>query len=465
VSYATEVLVDSPIAYLRLGEARDFTLGFACGFECSSIGYDWVAYGSGTAAFDTTIAGRSGARACKIPIANSTATNWIVNWPGGSSDTASVRIRFRLSALPTSDTSLFAFNGTVDHNAYVIVGTDGTLAFANGGTTVYGPMIVANEWHTLQFAADGANKVAHWSVDGVAQTDPGAPANVEQYSMLYIGKWNAVATGAFDLYADDVVFSFAFADYPIPDGVIAGPPAADERWSIAVDASGHGAYGTYVNSPTLGVAGLTDGDADTAVAFTRASAHKVNIEDGIMPAGGSGGAAIEAWFKFGTTVVGDNYGIFSWGVQDGLGYQELDIYRYDASGTLIYWYFADATDNRMGFVYLPNSAILDGVTYHIVGSHDYATNVFTAYLNGVSVGTPKNFAADGYGTPLAVPAGVYSCIAGYAGNDISAFNGTLDEVAVYDHTLSPTRVAAHYAKGAPAVIPGITMARYRMVRA
>jgi hypothetical protein len=152
-------------------------------------------------------------------------------------------------------------------------------------------------------------------------------------------------------------------------------------------------------------------------------------------------------------------------VQDGLGYQELDIYRYDASGTLIYWYFADATDNRMGFVYLPNSAILDGVTYHIVGSHDYATNVFTAYLNGVSVGTPKNFAADGYGTPLAVPAGVYSCIAGYAGNDISAFNGTLDEVAVYDHTLSPTRVAAHYAKGAPAVIPGITMARYRMVRA
>ena len=75
MSYATEVLVDSPIAYLRLGEARDFTLGFACGFECSSIGYDWVAYGSGTAAFDTTIAGRSGARACKIPIANSTATS------------------------------------------------------------------------------------------------------------------------------------------------------------------------------------------------------------------------------------------------------------------------------------------------------------------------------------------------------------------------------------------------------
>jgi hypothetical protein len=199
------------------------TVAFTCGFECATIGTDWSLYGSGTAARDTSIAGRSGLAAARIDVANSTATNYIVAWDaGGNADVAVAQLRFRLSALPTNDTSIICFNGRTYYNANITVASDGETWFSIGGTNSFGPTIVANQWYVFCFAVDGLNKVGHWSVDGVAYPDPGSPANPEQFNSLRIGKWNAVATGAFSVYVDDVVLSHTAADFPISQGTVTG---------------------------------------------------------------------------------------------------------------------------------------------------------------------------------------------------------------------------------------------------
>jgi hypothetical protein len=199
------------------------SVAFVCGFECPTIGTDWEVHG--TAALDTSIAGRNGAAAGRVDIEDSTATDYIINYyDEGTVGLVVVRFRLLISALPTNSTSIFKGNGQSYYDPRVLVNELGVLSCQMGGTYANGPTITPNTWHTVDLFWDGANKVAHWRVDGVAQTDPGAPANADTTNGIYFGKWTPAASGAFSLYVDDVVRSHTAGDYPIPDGTVVEVP-------------------------------------------------------------------------------------------------------------------------------------------------------------------------------------------------------------------------------------------------
>ena len=129
------------------------------------------------------------------------------------------------------------------------------------------------------------------------------------------------------------------------------------------------ADGTYAGSPTLGVTGLLVGDTDTAVTFSRASTQKVNMFDlgsgSGMPAGGTGGATIEALFNLNSTSYVQDYAILSWGPKSADGNHTLFIERADPTNTAIYWTFSDGANHSVRYI-LSNSLLLDGTTYHII---------------------------------------------------------------------------------------------------
>ena len=75
-----------------------------------------------------------------------------------------------------------------------------------------------------------------------------------------------------------------------------------------------------------------------------------------------------------------------------------------------------------------------GTTYHLVGTYDGTT--VRIYVNGVDQGSAAH--------PGAVDD---STIAFLISNSVSAWDGRLDEIAVYEHALSPTQIQTHYTQG------------------
>lgn len=92
-----------------------------------------------------------------------------------------------------------------------------------------------------------------------------------------------------------------------------------------------------------------------------------------------------------------------------------------------------------------NQSLLTGLVYHVVTTWDAGDidgNNAAIFINGVEdkrITATNNFANDGQ-------------ILYLGRDDREQYNGaifTLDEVALYDYALTPSRVAAHYAAGVP----------------
>jgi hypothetical protein len=222
---------------------------------------------------------------------------------------------------------------------------------------------------------------------------------------------------------------------PYQDEVLADSPIGywrlgEASGTTAYDAAGS-ADGSYVNSPTLGVSGLVVG-GDTAATFVVASAQKVSLPFS-LPAGSTSGATIECWAKFSSLTTDQYYSLARWGT-DGSGYGHfLLYYRYGATAKRIYIQYTDGTKRNPYLAWTPTV----GVTYHVVASHDYVAKTCAVYVNGSLLGTMDLSA---YGTPTPPPANTDGSLA-------SGMEGTYDEGAFYDHTVSATRASAHYTAG------------------
>jgi len=255
----------------------------------------------------------------------------------------------------------------------------------------------------------------------------------------------------------------AYSDVVLADSPIVYYRLGEPSGTTADNAEGTAARdGTYRNAPTLGVTGLLTGDADTAVNFAAASSQDVWLDTGNMPAGSSGGVSIETWAKWGTIpVVDTTQTIATWAANGTTGNARLQWRWFDATHQWFHYDFTDGTnsveatslDTLLG-AWLPTV----GVAYHIVVTHDYTAKTVTFYVNRTDIGTASQ--PSGYGVGIAVPSGSWLSVGSYASN--YCFDGTLDEVAVYNSVLSPTRIAAHYTAGIPAV-PGITQVTMGMV--
>jgi outer membrane protein assembly factor BamB len=216
-----------------------------------------------------------------------------------------------------------------------------------------------------------------------------------------------------------------------------GPTAyyhLDDTGTIAADASGNGLNGSIGSSVTTGVAGLLPAYADTAMRFpgsaTTAGTVSVPANSKLQPASA---VSLEAWLEFATTPATYTFAV---GYGSDSSYAPYGLF-FRANGQILAQFYTTGGVLEVGStIHLsPNTA------YHIVGTYDGTTG--RLYINGVqnasgtTTGTFKNYSSQ-YGF----------AIADDAAHSDPAFNGTIDEVAVYaGKALTAAQVQNHYIAG------------------
>ena len=197
----------------------------------------------------------------------------------------------------------------------------------------------------------------------------------------------------------------------------------------------------YINTPTLGVASLLSGDTNTSVTFSRASLEHTSANTN-MPAGSSAGFSAKGWVRFATVTAATRYPVVRW--FGGTGAPDTQLYYNVAVGAWRYLY-QDATGfrNTHSDAWTPSTA----TTYFIVVTHDYSAETVKFYVNGALLSTED---VSVNGVPVVHAAGSSASV-GRAASDY--WDGTLDEVALYNGVLTPTQVLALYNAGSGAAGP------------
>ncbi len=213
----------------------------------------------------------------------------------------------------------------------------------------------------------------------------------------------------------------------------------DDTGAVAADGSGNGYIGTVGVSVQESVAGLIVG-SDTAMTFpgTGTAAGIVGFPE-IKAMEATTNVSLEAWLQFAKVPK-----IYTVAVAYGSDrvYAPYDLF-FTSGGTIVAQFYTTAGVLE---VKSPNPLAVN-TTYHVVSTFNGTTG--SLYLNGVLVATgTKSGALTGY-TPKYGPA-----IGDDAQLEDPAFNGTLDEVAIYaNQTLTAAQVANHYAAGTTNVTP------------
>jgi hypothetical protein len=203
--------------------------------------------------------------------------------------------------------------------------------------------------------------------------------------------------------------------------------------SVATDEMGS-TSGTYNGTVTLGAPGAIVGDSNTAATFDGVSGY-VDMGAGFA-FGGTSAMSFEAWVSPG---LGDNGARRFLSKETNNGGRQGYLMAYtataDAGSATLSWerWGAGGTDATATFIAV-------GVYSHVVVTYDGAT--MAIYVNGVQVGTaPSTRSIQTLTDSFRVA--TYSDFLSAS----DCFPGTIDEVAIYDHALSPTRIALHYQVG------------------
>lgn len=188
--------------------------------------------------------------------------------------------------------------------------------------------------------------------------------------------------------------------------------------------------GTYGGEAKLGEKGAILGDPDTAVRFTGAATSRLVIPSGLdFP--GTVPFSVEIWAL--QTKADDAPNPFGWAVDHqayGPGRNGWALRFGNSVLSFERW-----ADNNISSVQSP-SPLAEGKYQHIVATFDGTLAVL--YVDSAQVRTETS--------PIVMhpmttswSAGAQNCGCGTAN-----FNGTLDELAIYDKALTPARILAHY---------------------
>jgi hypothetical protein len=197
-------------------------------------------------------------------------------------------------------------------------------------------------------------------------------------------------------------------------GEASGTAAADERGANP---------GTYVNSPTLGVASLLSSDtANKAVTFDGTN-DQVKVADSASLRF-TGPFSLEAWIKPTSLPAAGSFASIM---------TKAESYTLQFNGPRLE--FTIIQNGIRKRLQAPSGAVSTGQIYHVVGTYD--GNTQRLYLNGKEVAsTPLTGGASSSANALYL---------GSWGGSGEFFKGTIDEAAVYGSALSATQVSAHYA--------------------
>lgn len=238
-------------------------------------------------------------------------------------------------------------------------------------------------------------------------------------------------------------FASASASSSYTSVVAADRPLAYYRMNersgtVLTDSSGNNNNGMYTGRYTLGQPALLVGDSTAkSVAFSSgyAASHATWTSQAVTA---------ECWIKPTSADLVSSPRLIgnAWSDHDGNGFM-----MWLTGGTAAF----DAGWNHT----IGTFAMTAGSTYHVVGTYDNVTGA-TLYINGIAVSNKM---------PGAVPTpqtgdfggityiGVLNATAGRFGF-VDYVQGSMSNCALYDHALTPARVAAHYNAGARAnVVP------------
>lgn len=212
--------------------------------------------------------------------------------------------------------------------------------------------------------------------------------------------------------------------------VLADSPFAYWRFNettgtVAEDQTANNRDATHVSSPTLGVAGATR-DGDRAVQFGSGADYAMV---GSTLNFSAAAYTVEGWYK--TTQA--TSGVLLIGMRPSNGDSGNFSFELQPNGTLRYYH-----DGNVGqqSIYSP-LAYNDGAYHHFVAT--YAGGTASLYVDKVLVGTRTGGANTGEGSNIKIGRlGVASA------PTAEQFEGSLDELAVYDYALSAQRIAVHF---------------------
>jgi hypothetical protein len=189
--------------------------------------------------------------------------------------------------------------------------------------------------------------------------------------------------------------------------------------------------GTYANSPTFFAPGGIVNDPDGAVTFNGSNQYGQVASPTSLPTG-AGTRSVEAWFK---TTSSSNQSIFSYGT---LGNAQMFGLMLATPTQFLMWNWGGSNDQAVNLA----AAVNDGAWHQVVETYNGTGE--TLYVDGASVGT-KTVAlntvmgATGFGIGANIMNGDT-----YSGK---YFNGSVDDVSIYNVALSAATVANHYHVG------------------
>lgn len=231
-----------------------------------------------------------------------------------------------------------------------------------------------------------------------------------------------------------------YSDLILADGAFAYWRLGESSGTTADNAEGTAAYdGTYVGSPTLGVAGAILGDSDTAVTLDGATQYVTCGALGTFGSNIDAGISIEVTFR--SSYSGAHQALFD-GEDGGIGDTRLQLFLRSSDGRPQLSVLDDnslSNTNRRG----DSSNLLDGEWHHLVVTVDGGADAPVFYVDGEQVSTTVISGAaqsGGYGNFTKSRIGV-------ATDGTRFFNGTIDDVSIFDSVLSADQALIHYRTG------------------
>jgi hypothetical protein len=422
--------------------------------------------GSGTSAVDSSgnantgtlqatagwTAGKVGANALNLTGAT---TSWVdvANPVIDSSQSYSVSAWVKLNTL-TGFQTFASIDGTSISPFYLQL-SGGVFDFAQrGNDTTSAPLAQVNGlaptigvWYNVVGVYDKSAGTIQLYVNGVSQGTVAAATTWKATGHTTIGraKWNGAGVdyvnGAIDevhfydkaitgvdaahlagTYSTTVSATAGLLNYWRLGEASAASPMADSKGTNT---------GTYLNTPTLGVAGAIAGDVNTAAQFDGVG-HYATAARQI-----STDFSIEFWFKSTQNFSNDlaqPHCTFWW---QGAGLVDAD-----TSGSANDFGVSLCSGKVIAGVGNPDVNIVSAATYndggwhHVVFTRLQSTGAMALYVDGASAGS-----ATGNVNALTATATLNF---GRSTSGTNYFAGSLDEIALYTTVLTPATVAAHH---------------------
>ena len=187
--------------------------------------------------------------------------------------------------------------------------------------------------------------------------------------------------------------------------------------------------GTYQDTPTFGQDGvMNDGSGSTSVAFTGGNDRMLGSDWAAFQFSGFAPFTLEAWFNTNTVAGGSAIIIHKQVNSSGNGWELI------RSGSTVFC-------NRVGTAQTTNvsgGTVVVGTDHYVVSTYDGTTH--RIYLDSVEVDTDNSVVSMNTST-------VEVAIGDDQEGSGAEFNGTIDEVAIYDRALTPAEIVEHYAMG------------------